>query len=149
MEQVPTPTNPPSGLKIVALTRVFEDNGVILADPAPGMALDNAIRILAMTGRPHLASAEIRGPEMRGDQAVYVLHRQVGTKGATPVMTTRAGQKAASRSMSARKNLAGYKTSFKPHQPVAEACLPLLGTIAGNRGSRPLAMPSDDLPWVF
>lgn len=63
------------------LIRVFMYAGVRLPDPGPEISPVAARDFFAAAGRPELSSAEVRGPEIVGNEMQYTLHRAVGTKG--------------------------------------------------------------------
>jgi len=63
------------------LTRVFIYSGVRLPDPDAGMQPVAVRDFFAAAGRPELSSAEVRGPEIVGNEQQFTLHRAVGTKG--------------------------------------------------------------------
>lgn len=63
------------------LTRVFLYSGVRLPDPDAGMQPIAVRDFFAAAGRPELSSAEVRGPEIVGNEQQFTLHRAVGTKG--------------------------------------------------------------------
>ena len=63
------------------LTRVFIYSGVRLPDPDAGMQPVAVRDFFAAAGRPELSSAEVRGPEIIGNEQQFTLHRAVGTKG--------------------------------------------------------------------
>lgn len=135
------------GLTFTALTRVFMDNGVQLRDPMPGANVEQAVRILANTGRPHLARAEVRGPEQQGDLLVYTLHRQVGTKGALAGMSASNTRKKIKHMVASQVALRSYgEAGWLP--TVSDVTLRAACRIVDNRGVNHLALPSDSIPWV-
>jgi PRTRC genetic system protein C len=132
----------------IELTRVFESNGVRLPDPDPAMDVQTAVRLIAMAGRPELMACEIRGPETRGTEQVYTLHRAVGTKGAEkrsiPMMTTNA---------SAHHRRAKALAEIKSLRQTAPAALTkseaaVLQRLGDNKGANGLVLPSHSVPWL-
>ena len=113
-----------------ALVRMFTANGVELPDPDPAISPQAAVRLIALAGRPDLATAEIRGPQQEGEKLVYTLHRAVGTK----------GQRAA-------KRLAGFIVAADNHR-VDTDLVPALESLRLNKGHDCLALPSASLPWL-
>jgi PRTRC genetic system protein C len=62
------------------LTRVFEYGGMELPDPGAGMT-PSQVRDTFSAAYPELATAEVVGPETRGNKLVYSFRRQAGAKG--------------------------------------------------------------------
>jgi PRTRC genetic system protein C len=67
-------------MQVQALTRKFHFNSLKLDDPNPAWTPDQVKAFFATT-YPDLTNAEIAGPEINGNNAIYTLRRQVGTKG--------------------------------------------------------------------
>ena len=63
------------------LTRVFLYAGMRLPDPDSSMSPIEVRDFLASAGRAEISNAEVRGPEVVGNEMQYTLHRAVGTKG--------------------------------------------------------------------
>lgn len=126
------------------LTRVFESNGVLLPDPDPALAVEAAVRLIAMAGRPELANCEIRGPETRGNDLVYTLHRAVGTKGA------QRGSDAARPLPPKVRKVIEQLQMLAPtaHAALARPAASALGLLASNKGANGLALPSRSVPWL-
>ncbi len=62
------------------LARVFEYGGMALPDPGAGMT-PAQVRDTYSAAYPELATAEVTGPETRGDKLVYTFKRAAGAKG--------------------------------------------------------------------
>ena len=73
--------------------RVFMHNGSRLTDPDKVMS-PAAVKDLFSTMYPELLNAEIKGPDVSGDELIYTFHRTTGTKGATARRTRPAAVKA-------------------------------------------------------
>ena len=67
--------------KVIRPVRVFKMGAVRLADPAPDMAPQEAIKLYAAS-YPHLANAELDEPELVGEELHYAIKLEaVKTKG--------------------------------------------------------------------
>lgn len=136
-------------LAVVQLSRVFEDNGVQLADPAPGLGIQEAVRILASTGRPHLLTCEIRGPVQRDNQVVYTLHRAVGTKGLLAAMTTKHVRKRVQTRLAARAAMESYESDSSKQQVSEKGVGELVSRLGQpSDGEDRVALPSSVIPWT-
>ena len=133
-------------LEAVALKRVFESNGVLLEDPHPQATPQKAVQILAAAGRADLATAEIRGPETRGDLLVYTLHRAVGTKGAAMPKAGRRTAKPAKPNAEMLKRLEAFQVQAS--ELIDVSMCPALQSLAKNQGEHALVLPSRDVPWL-
>ena len=67
-------------MEIKKLKRIFKYNGITLPDPSNNMSPED-VRDLYSATYAELATAEIEGPETKGDQLVYSFRKAVGTKG--------------------------------------------------------------------
>lgn len=70
-------------MEIVKITRVFNYNGIGLADPNPKLSSDE-VRAFYAAQYPELNNAVIEGPTTKDNQAKYQFLRAVGDKGAVP-----------------------------------------------------------------
>lgn len=124
------------------LIRVFMADGVQLADPNPTASVTDAVRILAASGRPDLATAEIRGPEAKAGRSVYTLHRAVGTKGAASRVEVMQRRLAA-----VDKAAAAAGQTLTENHAVGKAFMGLL-TPGGSlkEGAQQLTLPASCLP---
>ena len=68
-------------MKVENVKRSFSFNGVALPDPGPGLTPEQVKDVYAAT-YPDLTSAQVEGPELKGNKMVYSFRRAVGTKGA-------------------------------------------------------------------
>jgi PRTRC genetic system protein C len=66
-------------MKVEVIERVFNYNGVSLADPGAGMSPE-AVRDFYSAMYPEINSASVEGPEDRGGKLQYTFRRAVGTK---------------------------------------------------------------------
>lgn len=66
-------------MKVQVVERVFNYNGVTLADPGAGMAPE-AVRDFYSAMYPEITTAAIEGPEERAGKLHYTFRRAVGTK---------------------------------------------------------------------
>lgn len=62
------------------LNRVFEYSGMVLPDPDVGMT-PTQVRDTFSAAYPELTTAEVVGPETRGDKLVYTFRKAAGAKG--------------------------------------------------------------------
>lgn len=69
-------------LKVEALTREFNYNGVALIDPGPQHTPEQ-VRDLYAAAYPEITTAVIEGPEAKAGKLIYTFRRAAGTKGAT------------------------------------------------------------------
>lgn len=122
------------------LIRVFMYSGVCLQDPDPALNPIAVRDLYAAAGRPELSNAEVRGPEIVGDQLQYTLHRAVGTKG---LKKTQARDDTL-----AKFDDALAKVYRARKQRITEKTQRLL-TLIGRDGAKPLAVPSQAMPWVL
>lgn len=127
----------------IELTRVFESNGVRLPDPDPAMGIESAVRLIAMAGRPELMSCEIRGPETRGIEQVYTLHRAVGTKGATSKPETAPTRGKLAKALASIEAL--RQSSL---QTLSSGDAEALNLLSANKGANGLVLPSHSVPWL-
>lgn len=132
-----------SSVQRTNLTRVFEANGVQLPDPDPALPVDAAVRLIAMAGRPELANCEIRGPEPRGDEVVYTLHRAVGTKGAQSP-SRKPGRRAALAQVLAK--IEGLRKASQSTLDTKPAIA--VRALAQNDGESRLQLQSGSIPWL-
>ena len=114
------------------LTRVFMYSGVRLNDPDASMSPIAVRDLYAAAGKPELSSAEVRGPEVVGNELVFTLHRAVGTKGAD--------EKALRKAMATIRN---HKVVLA-HNTVRAAVIAVC-----NPSGRPLPVPSQTVPWML
>lgn len=122
------------------LTRVFLYSGVRLPDPDPALNPIAVRDLFAAAGRPELSNAEVRGPEVVGDQLQYTLHRAVGTKGL---------KKAKAKDDALAKFDAALESVYRTRkQRISEKAQRLLALISRD-GAKPLAVPSQSVPWVL
>lgn len=70
-----------SNVMVSPLTRVFQYNGVELADIDP-VSSPATVKDFYAAMYPELATAEVEGPETKGDKLIYKFKRSAGTKGA-------------------------------------------------------------------
>jgi PRTRC genetic system protein C len=127
----------------IELTRVFESNGVRLPDPDPSMDVQAAVRLIATAGRPELMSCEIRGPETRGTEQVYTLHRAVGTKGAASKPATAPARTKLAKAIAQIESLRSSS-----HQKLSPGDSRALGVLGANKGANGLVLPSHSVPWL-
>ena len=122
------------------LTRVFQYSGIKLPDPDSSMNPIEVRDFFAMAGRPELSSAEVRGPEIVGEELIYTLHRAVGTKGMDGVAETiiHASVKEAMISFCAMR--------VNSNSMVNEAIQKLHRTTEVGKA---IAPPSELIPWWF
>lgn len=126
------------------LTRVFLYGGARLGDPSPAMSPVAVRDLLAAAGRPELSSAEIRGPEIVGNEMQYTLHRAVGTKGLAPNdQALPAAKKRAIAKMKKQLHAFGLG-QIQANGPVAEAAAGLL-----QGSGKPVCPPSAAVPWFI
>lgn len=69
-----------STLKTSVLLREFYYNGRRFPDPGPELSVEQVRDLLTPT-EPELATAQISGPEDRGDVLRYTFNRAIGSKG--------------------------------------------------------------------
>lgn len=125
------------------LTRVFMYSGVRLPDPDPAMNPIAVRDLFATAGRPELSNAEVRGPEIVGNEAQYTLHRAVGTKGAKADKKAKAIQETLARFEE------GMSAVYKQRQTrIAEKSSKLLQAVSRS-GDRPMAAPTPAIPWML
>ena len=67
-------------VKATQATRAYSYNGIDLPDPGAHMS-NEEVRELYSATYPELTTANLEGPEVRGDRLVYTFRRAVGTKG--------------------------------------------------------------------
>ncbi|MBS1805471.1 MAG: PRTRC system protein C [Acidobacteria bacterium] len=67
-------------LKVEALVREFQYNGIRIPDPSPELSVDQ-IRDLLTPQFPEIATASVSGPEATGTALRYTFSRAIGTKG--------------------------------------------------------------------
>ncbi len=67
-------------MKVQALKRKFNYNGVDLPDPGPDLSPEQ-VREVFSANFPEITSAAIEGPEQKGGALVYTFRRAAGTKG--------------------------------------------------------------------
>ncbi len=127
------------------LIRVFEYAGVCLPDPDIAMSPEQVRDFLAATGRPELTAAEIHGPEQRGDQLVYTLHRVTGTKGRESPRRASASQ--TSRDAAVKVALARFEARLKSSDSDLTLSGPL-SALAQNCGDHRILLPTEVVPWV-
>lgn len=128
------------------LERAFEYAGVLLPDPDRTMSPTHVRDFLAATGRPELTSAEIRGPEQRGTQLVYTLHRVTGTKGRGP---DREVPTQHPRAISVRRAIDKLEARVKAQtEQVSLSLSPPLCALAKNSGEHRNFLPTEVVPWV-
>jgi PRTRC genetic system protein C len=67
---------------VIRPSRVFKMGAVRLADPAPDLSPEEAIKLYAAS-YPHLAHVELNEPELIGEELHYAIkpHQEVKTKG--------------------------------------------------------------------
>jgi|JI8StandDraft_2_1071088.scaffolds.fasta_scaffold01963_5 PRTRC genetic system protein C len=128
------------------LERAFEYAGVLLTDPDPTMTPTHVRDFLAATGRPELTSAEVRGPEQRGNQLVYTLHRVTGTKGREP---DRKMSALPPRAISVRRAIDKLEARVKAQtEQVSLSLTAPLCALATNSGEHRNLLPTEVVPWV-
>lgn len=66
-------------MKIEAIERSFNYNGVTLADPAAGMSPES-VRDFYSAMFPEITTATVEGPEERSGKLCYKFIKSVGTK---------------------------------------------------------------------
>jgi len=69
-------------MKVESVKRSFSFNGVTLPDPGPDLSPEQVKDLYAAT-YPDLTSAQVEGPEIKGNKLVWSFRRAVGTKGAS------------------------------------------------------------------
>jgi PRTRC genetic system protein C len=70
-----------SNTTVIKPVRIFKMGAVRLADPAPDMSPQEAIKLYAAS-YPHLANAELDEPQLIGEELHYVIKLEaVKTKG--------------------------------------------------------------------
>lgn len=67
-------------LKVEALVREFQYNGIRIPDPGPNLTVDQ-VRDLLTPNYPEIATASVSGPEAVGSVLRYTFSRAIGTKG--------------------------------------------------------------------
>lgn len=67
-------------IKVQKMVREFKYNSVTLPDPGEGLT-PVQVRDLFSANFPELATAEIEGPETKGNKLQYKFVKAVGTKG--------------------------------------------------------------------
>lgn len=67
-------------MQIEKPVRVFMYNGVKLDDPNPNMSIEQ-VRVALSAVYGDIATAELTGPEPRGNKHVYTFRRSAGMKG--------------------------------------------------------------------
>lgn len=67
-------------LKVEALTREFDFNGIRIPDPGPDLTVEQ-VRDLLTPKYPEIATASLSGPEATGSVLRYTFSRAIGTKG--------------------------------------------------------------------
>lgn len=67
---------------VIRPIRVFKMGAIRLADPAPDLSPEEAIKLYAAS-YPHLANVELNEPELIGEELHYAIkpHQEVKTKG--------------------------------------------------------------------
>ncbi len=73
-------------MQVKASKRAFRYNNIPLVDPDPKMSVQQ-VREFYANIYPEITTAEIDGPENKGEQIVYTFRRAVGTKGARATVT--------------------------------------------------------------
>lgn len=133
-------------LKQEQLARVFEVNGVRFPDLDPSLTPMEVRDLIAAAGRPELSSAEVRGPEIRGNELVFTLHRAVGTKALAPASDT----SVQAREAAVRQALRVIrKRTFQPNIREAQLAACLTQAEVGAAGNHRLQTPGVLVPWVF
>lgn len=69
-----------TALKVEALMREFQYNGIRIPDPGPELSVDQ-VRDLLTPQFPEIATASVSGPEATGTALRYTFNRAIGTKG--------------------------------------------------------------------
>ena len=69
-----------SNLKVEALAREFQYNGIRIPDPGPELSVDQ-VRDLLTPQFPEIATESLYGPEATGTALRYTFIRAIGTKG--------------------------------------------------------------------
>ena len=118
------------------LTRVFQYSGIKLPDPDNTMSPIGVRDFFAMAGRPELSSAEVRGPEVVGNELVYTLHRAVGTKGSdAETLVTNEVRDAMNR--------------FTPEKIVINQTVNKALSNRSREQEKPITPPGELIPWFF
>lgn len=133
-------------LKQEHLTRVFEVNGVRFPDLDPSLTPIEVRDLIAAAGRPELSSAEVRGPELRGTELVFTLHRAVGTKALAPASNAAVEARHAAVTQALRLI---RKRTCKPNVREAQLAACLTQAEVGATGKSRLQTPGVLVPWVF
>ena len=69
-----------STLKVEALAREFDYNGIRIPDPGPELSVEQ-VRDLLTPNYPEIATASVSGPEATGSTLRYTFSRAIGSKG--------------------------------------------------------------------
>lgn len=67
-------------IEVSEVTRRFTYNGAVLADPGPGLSVEQ-VRDIYSSQYPDLATATVEGPTEKNGVMEYAFKRKVGTKG--------------------------------------------------------------------
>ena len=67
-------------LRVEALVREFQYNGIRIPDPGPDLTVDQ-VRDLLTPNYPEIATASVSGPDATGSVLRYTFNRAIGTKG--------------------------------------------------------------------
>ena len=128
------------------LTRVFLYSSIKMLDPDPTMTPIAVRDFYAGAGRPELSSAEVRGPEVVGDELQFTLHRAVGVKGLQPTLKgLNIEDVVASQSVMAAVDKFNAKNRVQPDQKT-NAVLKCLGTNGDGPCIQP---PAQAVRWFF
>ncbi len=134
------------------LTRVFIYAGLEMPDPDPTMQPVAVRDFFAAAGRPELSSAEVRGPEVVGNQLQFTLHRAVGTKGqqATADTATTAEEKLELANIKVpgwiSDRLAGFRKGAVRPQAQVNSLIEILAKAGNGDCIRP---PAQAIRWFF
>lgn len=130
-------------MKIDKAARAFTYNKIPLQDPDPKMSLEE-VRAFYINLHPELTSAEIEGPEQKGNTLLYTFRKAVGTKGAAPTLRDRLQQILAGTAPKPRGNCL-TETEYTGASPFAPSCL-RLAMVSTLEDGEPVPAPSEALP---
>lgn len=128
------------------MTRVFLYAGIKMIDPDTTMTPIAVRDFYAGAGRPELSSAEVRGPELVGNEMQYTLHRAVGTKGLQPnLKDLDIGDIEASHSLTAAIDKFSAKNRVKADAKING----LLKCLGANGDGACIQPPAQAVRWFF
>ena len=137
-------------LKRTNLTRLFRYAGIALPDPDTALTPLQVRDFFAAAGRPELATAEIRGPELEGNTQLYTFQRAVGTKGlrASTPLRIESEEQLDALAIDPRITKAMNAMSIN----VSVAINPTLSRVVetlGKEEGRAMTLPKEAIRWFF